>query len=151
MAVNNALNLVGTLGQVATVQANGTIGMQDLPAASQSSPARALNTIYQAPANSRVLAFYTVNISCVLSLSGGQAGTCVLEACATNTFLSGVITPSSPTFSNTGTLVIGVTLTQINSAQLAGLIPAGFFYRIRTINVNGTPTFTYITGQEVLI
>lgn len=148
MTSANSLNLRGSFGQVATVQADGTVAMQDLPTPFPSTPVRALNTIYQAPINRNLLCFYTVDISCVLSLTGGQSGTCILEACANNGFSSGVITISRPTFSNTGTLVVGVTLTQINSAQLAGLIPKGYFFRIRTVNNTGTPTFTLQALQE---
>lgn len=51
----------------------------------------------------------------------------------------------------TGTLVVGLTLNQTNTAQLNGIVPANKYTRLRTQNNTGTPTFTYRSGQEVLL
>lgn len=151
MPITNSLNLIGSLGQVATTQPDGTLAMQDPAGSMIQTVSRSLNTIYQAPSNRKVLCFYTVDVQTVLTLTGGQSGTCILEMCPTNTFLSGVIRLSDPTYSNTGALVVGVTLNQINSANLSGVIEKGYFYRIRTVNNTGTPTYTLKAYQEVNI
>lgn len=151
MANANALNLRGTLGQVAAVQADGTIGMQNLSIFSQSSPARALNTAFQISTTRDCFAFYSVDISCSLSLSGGQSGSVFFEIAQNSAFTVGLQVLSNPTFSNTGTLTIGLNLTQINTGQLSGLVPKNYWFRIRTVSVVGAPTFTFKASQEILL
>jgi len=52
---------------------------------------------------------------------------------------------------NTGTLVVGLTLNQTGTANVGGMIPANKYVRVRTANTTGTPTFTFRSGQEVLV
>lgn len=151
MAVANPLNLNGTVGQVATVQPDGTIAMQNLSVSSQSSPSRSLNIAYQVSTTRDSFAYYSVDTSCSLTLTGGQSGTVILEIATNSAFTTGVQTLSKATFSNTGALTIGLSLVQINTAQVSGFIPKNFWTRLRTVNNTGTPTFTFQAGQEVLL
>lgn len=111
---------------------------------------RSLNTCFQISATQDTFASYSVDIATTLSLSGGTVGTVYLEysdnsSCSTNTqevgrFVNG----------NTGTLTIGLNLSQNATGTLTGMIPAGKYVNIRTQNNTGTPTFTYRSGQEVM-
>lgn len=93
---------------------------------------------------------YSADISCTLSLTAGQSGTLVLEI-ANNSAMTGAQVVSRATNSNSGTLTVGLGLTQVGPANLTGYVPAGWYVRLRSINNTGSPTFTYQAGQEVLL
>lgn len=139
--VNSDWNAVSGLAQILNKPA----------AASQSSVTRTLNTIFQPSATGNTFGFYSVDIACVFSLAGGQSGTVFLEISPSSTFSSDVQELCRFTNQNTGTLVVGITLNQTQTACLGGEIPAGYYARLRTQNNTSTPTFTYRSGQEVLI
>lgn len=120
-------------------------------ARSQSSSSRSLNIIFQVSATRWSLVRYSVDISTTVSLSGSQVGQVVLEMATNAAFTTGVQTIQQFSNGNSGTLVIGLVLTQLNTACLSGDIPAGNYVRLRTVNLTGTPTFTYQAGQEVLV
>jgi hypothetical protein len=92
-----------------------------------------------------------VDISTTVSLSGSQVGSVILEMATNVGFTTGVQTIQSFSNGNSGTLVIGLVLTQLNTACLSGDIPPGNYVRLRTVNITGTPTFTYQVGQEVIL
>lgn len=48
-------------------------------------------------------------------------------------------------------LALALSSTQTATAPLMALVPSGYYARIRTVNTNGTPTYTYVTGTEVLM
>lgn len=126
--------------------------IKNKPAAiSQSSVSRSLNTIFQVSATRWSTVRYSVDISSTVSLSGGQVGRVILEMATNSGFTTGVQELQSFGNGNSGTLVIGLVLTQLNTACLSGNIPPGNYVRLRTVNVTGTPTFTYQSGQEVLL
>lgn len=118
---------------------------------SQSSSTRSLNTSFQVNSTRWSIVRYSVDISTTVSLSGSSVGSVFLETSASPTFASGVQILQEYTNGNSGTLVVGLVLTQIATACLSGDVPAGNYVRLRTSNVTGTPTFTYQTGQEVLV
>ena len=121
-----------------------------VPSRSQSSIARTLNTIFQVSAAQWSTVNYSVDISTTVSLSGSQVGTVILEMATNSSFTTGVQTLRQFSNGNSGTLVIGLVLTQLATACLFGTVPPGNYVRIRTVNMTGTPTFTYQAGQEVL-
>lgn len=122
--------------------------VQDAPI--QSSATRSLNSAFQVSATQNSSASYSVDITSSLSLSGGTVGTVFLEICATSGFSSGVQTLDQFTNGQTGTLTIGLALSQVGTANLTGFIPAGYYARLRTASSTGTATFTYQKGQEVV-
>lgn len=130
-------------------QHNGYEGYDPyLPSFSQSSPSRTLNSSFRPSTTRNVLVSYSVSIATTLSLTTGQAGTAILETSTDGTTWS---TVSQIANANTGSLTIGLNLTQTITGVLAGVIPANSFARIRTVNNTGTPTFTYVSGQETLL
>lgn len=122
------------------------------PAAmSQSSASRSLNSIFQVSPSRWSNVRYSVDISTTVSLSGGAVGRVVLEMATNSAFTTGVQELQSFGNGNTGTLVIGLVLTQLGTACLSGQVPPGNYVRLRTVNTTGTPSFSYISGQEVLL
>lgn len=116
----------------------------------QSSATRSLNSAFQISATQNSTASYSVDIATSLSLTTGQVGTVFLEICPISGFSTGVQELGRFVNGQTGTLTIGLALSQTGTANLSGFIPAGYYARLRTANTTGTPTFTYRSGQEVV-
>lgn len=95
---------------------------------------------------------YSVTIATTISLSGNATGYVVLEICPTNSSTAGDwIEIGRVTSGQTGTLVVGLVLNQSGGGQIGGIVPAGYYRRLRSVNSSGTPSYTYNSGQEVLI
>lgn len=118
---------------------------------SQSAATRSLNSAFQVSTTRDSQVDYSVDVAATLSLVTGQSGTVVLEMATNSGFTTGVQTLSRYTNANSGSLTIGLNLTQIGTANLNGYVPAGNYVRLRTVNNTGTPTFTYQAGQETLL
>lgn len=95
---------------------------------------------------------YSASVTTTSTIGGPQAGTIVLEICSTNSSTAANWQEISRiTNSQTITLAVALQSVQINAASLVGIVPAGFFRRLRSIITSGTPTFAYNSGQEVLL
>lgn len=127
------------------------IQRQTQAARTQSFPARSLNTSFQASTTRDSLVNYSVDIACTLSLTGGATGTVFLEIADNTGFTVNVQELGRAVNGNTGTLTVGLNITQNVTAGVGGYVPAGKFVRLRTANTAGTPTFNYRSGQEVLL
>lgn len=114
-------------------------------------PTRLLNTAYQPSATQDCLVVSSIDIACTISLTTGQTGTVILEIADDSGFTTNVKTLQSTANGNTGTLTVGLNLTQTATASVCGVVPIGKYYRIRSVNTTGTPTFTMKTTQEVLL
>lgn len=112
------------------------------------SGSKSFNTAYQVSATNDAYLTVSPQISCNLSLSGGQAGTITLEISANGT--SGWILMGVVSGSNTGTLTIGLNTTQVSGAPMFAYIPAGYYYRMTTNNTTGSPTYTFNGGNYTL-
>lgn len=122
------------------------------PAApSFSNPTRSLNTAFQPSTTRNAFVTYAVDIAATLSLTSGQNGTVTLQYADDSGFTTNVKTVQSAANGNTGSLTIGLNLTQTATATVSGMIPANKYVKIITTNTTGTPTFTYRNGQEVLL
>lgn len=90
----------------------------------------------------------TVQIGVVTNVNGYV----VLEIAATNSATAGDWQEigRSGNGQNVG-LSIALSSIQTTPQQLSGMIPAGYYSRLRSVNANGTPTYTYNSGQEVLL
>lgn len=95
---------------------------------------------------------YSVSISTSVSLSGNSSGYAVLEICSTNSVTPGDWAEIARTASGqSGSLVVGLVLNQTGGGNLSGMVPAGYYARIRTVNVSGTPTYAMNGQQEVTL
>lgn len=153
MATNNTCNFsLGTIGQVLTMTSSTTMAFQNPSSRSQSAATRPLNTIFQISATRETQVVYSIDITCVSTLLGGQTGTVFLEISPSSTFASGVQEMCEFTNANSVALAIAITVTQTNTAILSShSIPSGYYVRLRTASTVGTPSFNYKAGQEVLL
>jgi hypothetical protein len=111
-----------------------------------SSGGRNFNQAYQISSTRPSRIKTSAQISCNLSLTSGASGQVILEISPNGT--SGWIYCGQISGSNTGTLTIGLNTTQITGADLVEDLPAGYYWRLRTNNVSGTPTYTFNGGNE---
>lgn len=94
---------------------------------------------------------YSATITTTSTLSGSSTGHIVLEIASTNSSSAGSWQEISHVSSGqNNTLIVGVTLNQTGGGALNGVVPAGYYARLRSVNDAGTPTYTYNSGQEVL-
>jgi hypothetical protein len=95
---------------------------------------------------------YSISINTSVSLSGNSSGYVVLEICPTNSATpSAWIEIGRVSSGQSGTLVVGLVLNQVGGGQIGGVVPAGYYAKIRTVNVSGTPTYVINSQQEVLL
>lgn len=114
-------------------------------------PTRSLNTAYQISAARNAIVSYSVDVTATMSLTSGQTGTVVLEYADDSGITTNVVTVSDGLSGNTGTLTIGLGLTQLGTINVGGVVPAGKYARLRTVNTTGTPSFAFRRAQEVLM
>lgn len=116
-----------------------------------SNPSLAINTSRQPSTTRDTLVNASVDVTTTLSLSGGTAGKVELKYADDTGITTNVKTVNAFTNSNTGTLTVGLNTSQIGTASLTGIVPAGKYYRLVTTNVTGTPTYGTPVIQEVLL
>lgn len=148
---NPSLIPTGSAGTYSSVTTDAKGRVTSGTARSQSPASRTLNVGFQVSTTRDSQVRYSVDIATTLTIAGGQVGTVFLEMSPVSDFSSGVQELGRMVNGNLGTLVVGVTLNQNMTGTMSGYVPAGYYIRIRTANTTGTPTFTYRSGQEVLL
>jgi len=121
------------------------------PARTQTSVARSLNTGFQVSLTRDAMVNYSVDISCLLSLTVGETGTLFLEIANDSNFSIGLQELARFVNGAAGSLSIGLNLNQTSTATVSGFVPAGSYVRLRAANTVGSPQFLYRSGQEVLL
>lgn len=97
-------------------------------------------------------ASYSVTINTSSTLSGGSAGYVVLEICPTNSAVAANWIEIARTADGQANgLIVGLTLNQVGGGVINGIVPATYYARLRSVNTTGTPSYTYNSGQEVLL
>lgn len=121
------------------------------PAMTQSEVTRPLNTAFQISTTRNAFAVYSVQIQVTASISGGQDGDCFLEiaddAAFTVNVQAAMVTPASQTYS----LAVALQGVAKSGVNVLGMVPAGKWARIRTVNNIGSPGWTFRKGQEMLL
>ena len=112
-------------------------------------PSRSVNSAFRVSTTTVSNIAYSVSIANTLNLSGGAAGLVYLEYADDSGFTTNVKEAGRVGNSNSGGLVVGLSLNDQVTLQVSGMIPAGKYVRLRTVNTTGTPTYTLITSQEV--
>jgi|EndMetStandDraft_5_1072996.scaffolds.fasta_scaffold18960_2 hypothetical protein len=125
--------------------------LNKFPARSQTPALRNLNVGFQVNATRDALVNYSIDILCVLSLTAGETGTLFLEIASDPDFNTNLQELARFVNGNAGTLSIGLNLTQNCTGTVSGFVPAGYYVRLRTFNLIGSPTFAYRSGQEILL
>lgn len=104
----------------------------------------------QLSATKNVTVSYSVTIVSTATIAGSQTGYVVLEIAATNSTTAADWTEIGRV-PNGQAVSLAVVLQSVSTGggSIHGVIPAGYYRRLRSVNVAGTPTFTYNSGQEV--
>lgn len=94
---------------------------------------------------------YSPTMVTTASISGNASDVLVFEICSTNSATAGNWIEIGR-LSNAQALTLAITLqsVQTTSGLLGGIIPAGYYAKIRAIT-SGTVTNTFVSGQEVLL
>lgn len=114
-------------------------------------PSRTINSAFQISATRDAMAFYSVSIPTNLSLTGGENGAVVLEYADDSGISTNVVTVGTVRNGNTGTLTLGLNTLASMGCQIAGMIPAGKYVRLRPVDTTGSPVQAFVSAQEVLI
>lgn len=114
-------------------------------------PSRSLDTAFQISATRDVGVNYSITIASSLSLTTGQLGSVELRYADDSAFTTNVVTLSTASNGNTGTLTIGLNTVQTAGAVVSGIIPSGKYVKLVSVDTTGTPTQTIVRAQEVLL
>jgi len=112
-----------------------------------SSPTRVVNTSYRPSTTRDSFVSASATVAVALTLLVGGAGSIILEIASDSGFTTNVAELARTGISGGA----GIALAQSNSGQLAGYVPAGYYYRYRTVTTTGAPTFTINAAREVLV
>lgn len=96
---------------------------------------------------------YTTTISVTASIAGAGTGYVVLEICPTNSAGAANWVEISR-FGNSQSFSLALTLAGVQAldGHVGGMVPAGYYARLRQVSVTGTVTFgSNGLGQEVLL
>lgn len=91
---------------------------------------------------------YSVNVVTTASIGGASAGEVLLEVSPTNTSTSTWTVLNRIKNSQTISLAIALNSVQDLTFTMIGNVPAGYYVRVRSNNISGTPTYSFITGEE---
>jgi len=140
----------GPAGQVGSTGPQGPPGTP-APTPSQSAATRSLNTAYQVSSTRPAWVTYSVQITVTASLTGGQQGDVIMEIASNAGFTAGVQTVAIAGLGQTYSLAVAIQGVQPQTGVVSGFVPAGYYVRLRTVSVTGSPTFNYRAGQETLL
>lgn len=106
----------------------------------------------QISSSRNALVSYSVSIQVTATIGGAASGAVVLEICPTNSATAGDwVTVNRTASSQAITLAVVLQSVQGATNTICGIVPAGYYSRLRSINVSGTPVYGYVSGQEVLL
>lgn len=91
---------------------------------------------------------YTVQIVTTATIGSGGTGYVALQMSPDNVNWTEI---GRITNGQVITLAIALNSVQTITGQLSGFIPAGYYVRLLSVNTTGTPTYSYVSGQEVLM
>lgn len=119
-------------------------------------PSRTIQTVAAAANGWRIdttrdsLVSYSVSIAAVLNAGAVTSGYVAVEIAATNSVTAGDWTEVGR-FTNTpsGAMIATFAATLLLAGCLSIMVPGGYYVRLRSVNVAGTPTYAFLSGQEV--
>lgn len=135
-----------------------TIQVATQPASFNNTPSHSIVTTaaaangWQISSTRNASVFYSVNVNTTATIAGNADGYIVLEVAATNSTTASDWKEVSRT-RNGQALSLALTLQSIQNigGELMNIVPAGYYTRLRSVNVSGTPTYSYVSGQEVTL
>lgn len=145
-----------TNGLMTKAQSNKLDALQGGQAWSWSQPSRSLTTSTGAtgfqPSSSRVSTInYNVTVSTTATIGGNSGGYIALEVAPTNSATAGDwVEMGRCGNSQNISLAIVLQSVQTVSCQVSADVPAGYYAKLRSVTVAGTPAFTFNTSSEIL-
>lgn len=109
-------------------------------------PTRSLNTAFKISDTQDAHVSYTIDITVAALLIAGTSGRVYLEYADNAAMSTNLVVVNESCNSIGGVLNVN----SIGPGNVRGWIPAGKYARIRTSNVVGTPTFTFVRAEEIL-
>lgn len=113
-----------------------------------SSPSRALNSCFQISSTLDADFHYKVDVTTGLSLTSGAQGTVTATSYTNSGCTTGAVVEADGTAAQTGSLVIGLNISQVLSVPLDGTLQGNHWMKITTANTVGSPTFAIRTTQR---
>lgn len=109
---------------------------------------RSFNSVFQVDntGNDMVDLSYAVTIAASITLSGGQTGTVIMEQSPDGT--NSWVELSRISNGSTGSVVVGISMTDTKTMLLRGIVYPGYYVRLRTVS-SGSPSYTFVIGQEL--
>lgn len=109
-------------------------------------------TGFQVSSTRDAMVTYSTKITTTATIAGGQEGYVVLEIAPTNSATAGDWKEVGRV-TNGQALSLALTLQSIQpvSGSLSAIVPAGYYVKVRSVNTTGTPTYSMVSGQEVLL
>lgn len=109
-------------------------------------------TGFQVSSTRDAIANYSVTITTAVQIGvvTNVEGYVALEIAPTNSATAGDwVEIGRVTQANNIALALALSSTQKGGGQIGGVIPAGYYAKLRTVNTSGTPTYALNSGQEV--
>lgn len=145
-----SLTTTGSNGAASYSSSTGVVNIPNYTP-SQSTASRSLNTAFQVNTTRPSLVTYSVQITVTATISGGQNGDIILEIASDSGFTTNVQTVSIFGVGQTYTLAVALSGVQPLTGIVSGVVPSGYYARLRTVNNTGTPTYSFRSGQEVTL
>lgn len=152
-AINTTLSGLATVASTgAYADLSGTPAARSSSTASHSLVTGTGATGFQVSSTRDAMVNYSVTVATTATIGGGADGTVVLEIASTNSATAGDWVEIAR-FRNGQAITLALILQSVQTiaGNLGGYIPAGYYAKLRTINNTGAPTYTYNSGQEVLL
>lgn len=108
-------------------------------------------TGFQVSTSSDVLASYAVNVTTTASIGGASSGYITLEIAPTNSATSTDWFEIGSRCSNAQTVTLAIILNSVQTVgcTMSGVIPSGYFAKLRSVDVSGTDSYGFVSGREV--
>lgn len=106
---------------------------------------------FQIDASRDAMVNYAVNISTTATIGSATAGYITLEIAPTNSATAGDWVEIGARCRNDQTITLAIALQSVQNigCSFGGIIPAGYYAKIRSVTVSGSPTFSFVSSQEV--
>lgn len=140
-----------TVGNDGRLTAANNVSFNNAPSHSIVTVAAAANG-WQISSTKIATISYSVKIVAVVQIGvvTNVEGYVVLEVAPTNSTTAGDWVEICRTSNGQNiSLAIALASTQSTGFSMTGMVPLGYYARLRSVNVSGTPTYSFISGQEV--
>lgn len=115
-------------------------------------PSRALNSCFQISSTQDADFHYKVDVTTALSLAAGATGTVTATSYTNSGCTTGAQTVADGVAGQSGSLVIGLNISQVVDVSLDGTLPKNTWMKLTTTNTAGTPTYAIRAAQaEILL